>query len=189
MTTASKPPGMLTFLAHRWPTALALVLSVSSFFEQVTDQTVRSLAQAMLLLPLIYVVIAALRRRGWTWPFLVVALVGYVPLRMQHTVDPAVVLLAVSLAAAIWGTAHGQHRERDFQVQLAGMVAFGALAIGGLVVDPDLARYLVAAGWIGHGVWDWWHLLKDRVVARTFAEWCSVVDLVIGLSLIVVPLL
>ena len=86
------------------------------------------------------------------------------------------VLLAIALAAAIWGTSHGHHRERDFRLQLVGMAGFGALAVAGLVVDPDLGRYLVAAGWLGHAVWDWVHLAKDRVVSRSYAEWCGAVD-------------
>jgi hypothetical protein len=69
------------------------------------------------------------------------------------------------------------------------MAGFGALALAGLAVDPDLARYLVAAGWLAHGVWDWVHLAKDRVVARSFAEWCGALDMMTGAGLIIVPLL
>jgi hypothetical protein len=43
------------------------------------------------------------------------------------------------------------------------MLGFGALALAGLVVDPDLGRYLVAAGWFLHGVWDFVHFKLDRV--------------------------
>jgi hypothetical protein len=120
---------------------------------------------------------------------LVVLAALFVVLRLQDRVEPAVVFLAVALAVVIWGSGHGRHREWDFRLQLAGMAGFGALALAGLSVDPDLARYLVAAGWFAHGVWDWAHLAKDRVVSRSFAEWCRALDVMIATALIVVPLL
>ncbi|MCX4903070.1 hypothetical protein [Streptomyces sp. NBC_00878] len=54
----------------------------------------------------------------------------------------------------------------------------------GLAVDPDLGRCLVAAGWFFHGVWDFVHLRLDKVVARSFAEWCAVVDVLIAVHLL-----
>jgi hypothetical protein len=51
-------------------------------------------------------------------------------------------------------------------------------------VDPDLGRYLVAAGWFLHGIWDFVHLKLDKVVARSHAEWCGVLDIVIAAELV-----
>jgi hypothetical protein len=51
-------------------------------------------------------------------------------------------------------------------------------------VDPDLGRYLVAAGWFGHGIWDFVHLKLDKVVARSYAEWCGVLDVLIAAELV-----
>jgi hypothetical protein len=60
---------------------------------------VHALAEAMLLLPLWYVVIAAVARRSWTW-FVLVGVVGlFVLLRLQDRVESAAVLMAVALAA------------------------------------------------------------------------------------------
>lgn len=53
-------------------------------------------------------------------------------------------------------------RDSTFQVQALGMLVFGGLALAGLVVDPELGRYLVAAGWFFHGVWDFVHLKLTR---------------------------
>ena len=67
------------------------------------------------------------------------------------------------------------------------MVGFGALAVAGLVIDPDLGRYVVAAGWFLHGVWDFVYLKLDRVVTRSYAEWCGVVDILIAAELVFLP--
>jgi hypothetical protein len=91
----------------------------------------------------------------------------------------------VALLVLVWGAVDGRLRRPDpFRVQALGMLGFGALALAGLVVDPDLGRYLVAAGWFLHGVWDFVHIKLDRVVARSFAEWCGVVDVVIAAELV-----
>jgi hypothetical protein len=63
------------------------------------------------------------------------------------------------------------------------MVGFGALALVALSVDPDLGRYLVAAGWFLHGIWDFVHLWLDKVVARSYAEWC-VIDVLVAAQLV-----
>ena len=60
-----------------------------------------------------------------------------------------------------------------------------------MALDPDLSlsRYVVAVGWFAHGVWDFVHPWADKVVARSFAEWCDVVDVLIAAELVLLPLL
>lgn len=67
------------------------------------------------------------------------------------------------------------------------MVGFTAVALTAVSVDPDLGRYIVAAGWFGHAVWDAGHLWADRVVARSFAEWCAVFDVLRAIGILVLP--
>jgi hypothetical protein len=193
MTPSTTPaPRVFTFLARRWPTLLAVALVADNLFGEVTDAATLRFAEAMLLLPLLYVVLAVVRRRAATWPVLVGLLALFVGLQLHDavpTVPTVPVLLAVALGASLWGVGHQLHREGDFRRQLAGMAGFGALAVTALLVDPDLTRYLVAAGWFAHGVWDAVHLVRNRVVARSFAEWCAVVDVTIAVSLVAAPLL
>jgi hypothetical protein len=172
-------------LKDRWPTALALGMSALTFGGSGTDEGVDTFAQILPLLPLLYLVVAKLRRRQATWPGLVVGLVAVIVLRALDVIAPAAVFSAVALLVLVWGAADGQLRRPDpFRVQALGMLGFGVVALAGLVVDPDLGRYLVAAGWFLHGVWDFVHLKLDRVVARSFAEWCGVVDVVIAAELV-----
>ena len=90
----------------------------------------------------------------------------------------------MALTVLVWGAVDGQLRRSDpFTVQTLGMLGFGALALAGLVVDPDLGRYLVAAGWFLHGVWDFVHLELDKVVAPSYTLWCGVIDIGIAFEL------
>ena len=51
-------------------------------------------------------------------------------------------------------------------------------------MDPDLGGYLVAFALIGPAGWDAYHYLRNRVVARSYAEWCAVVDLLVGVAIL-----
>jgi hypothetical protein len=55
-------------LKDRWPTALALGMSALTFGGGETDEAVATFAQVLPLLPLLYLVVAKLRRRQATWP-------------------------------------------------------------------------------------------------------------------------
>jgi hypothetical protein len=178
----------VAWLGRRWPTLLALACSALTLDGTDSDESVYGLSEALLILPLLYLVTAAVARRGFTWAFFLGCIGLLVGLRNQDWVDPSMALLAVALGAVVWGTAHGRQRQRLFLVQVAGMVVFGGVALAGMAIDPDLGRHLVAAGWFAHGIWDVAHLRVDKVVSRSFAEWCAVVDVLIAAQLVLLPL-
>ena len=47
-----------------------------------------------------------------------------------------------------------------------------------------MGGYLVALALIGHAGWDAYHYLRNRVVGRSYAEWCAVVDLLLGAAIL-----
>jgi hypothetical protein len=78
--------------------------------------------------------------------------------------------------------------RRVLRVQLAALVAYGLLVQAATAAAPRVSLLLIGAGWLAHAGWDWWHHRRNAVVPRPYAEWCAVVDTVIGLSVIVVAL-
>ncbi|MEU4546625.1 hypothetical protein [Nonomuraea dietziae] len=174
-----------TVVLRRWPTALAAGIAILSLGGGGSDEGVAALATALMLLPLLYLIVAKIRRRQASWPVLVALSVLFVVLRALDVIAPSAFFAAVALVVLVWGAVDGQlHRPGPFRTQALGMVGFGALALAGLIVDPDLGRYLVAAGWLFHGVWDLVHLKLDKVVARSYAEWCGVLDVLIAVQLV-----
>jgi hypothetical protein len=174
-----------TAVLQRWPTGLALGMSALTFGGSGSGEEVMSLANALVLLQLGYLVVAKLRRRQASWPVIAVGFVVIIVLRLLEVIAPAAVLSAVALVVLVWGGVDGQLRRPDpFRVQVLGMLGFGAIALAGLVVDPDLGRWLVAAGYFLHGVWDFVYFRLDRVVARSHAEWCAVLDILIAAELV-----
>jgi hypothetical protein len=182
ITSARRP--WTRWLRQAWPVALAVGMAALSFGGSDSAEGVAALSEALLLLPLLYLVVAKLRRREASWPALLAGILPYIALRALDVVPPAAVFSAVALVVLVWGAVDGQLRRPDpFRVQALGMLGFGAVALAGLVVDPDLGRWLVAAGWLLHGVWDFVHLKLDKVVARSYALWCGILDVGIAVEL------
>jgi hypothetical protein len=73
-----------------------------------------------------------------------------------------------------------------FTAQVLAMLAFGAVSIIALYVDPTIGACLVAAGLLGHALWDAEHYRRDAVVARPYAEFCGVLDLLLAAVVVVV---
>ncbi|SDL21621.1 hypothetical protein SAMN05216298_3099 [Glycomyces sambucus] len=189
-TSTPQGRGLKHALIRRWPTLLAILVSIPGFTDEPTRGLVDSFAVAMLLLPLWYVVIGATGRRNLTWWVLGGAIALFVGLRFQDAVDPSVVLLSISLAAVVWGTIRGRLVEPAFLLQIAGLAVFAALSATALnAADFDTALYAVAAGWFAHGIWDIAHHRANAGVARTGAEWCAVVDVLIAVQLVLMSLL
>ncbi|MFF7391242.1 hypothetical protein ACFZAE_22705 [Streptomyces scabiei] len=218
-TPASAGRSPVRALSRRWPTMLALALTVPGLVLGASADppgpaesaaTIDAHAELLPLLPLLYVVVHQIGRPRATWPVLAVGASCAVALQALDLVSPAGVMVGTALAVLLWGAVRSAIRSRAssrgpvgsvaegttggtphgravFGLQAAGAVVFGALAVTGLVLDADLGRYLIAAGWFCHGVWDFAHLRMRRlrgVVAPTFAEWCAVVDVVVAVELV-----
>jgi len=174
-------------LKHRWPTALGIAVAALTFFdEQVTVEFVSFVSAIVVLLGVIYVGAAALERRRAAW---VMLLAGFAVLTTGRVLDwsvgPSLVFLVSALVFLVLGVVRGQLRKGGgLPLQTIGMLGFGASGLLALPVNPTLGGYLVAAALIGHAVWDAVHFRLNRVVARSYAEFCAVVDLLLGVAIL-----
>lgn len=170
-------------VTDRWPTAVAIAGAAGILLDPGAD--VASLIQLFPLLPMVYLVVAKLERPGTTWPVVGIGTVLIGVLRVTEVLPAASVMYGLALLVLIWGVVDGHSRgSATFRLQALGMLAFGALGLVALVVEPDIARFLIAAGWLFHGVWDFWHLKTGKAVARSYAEACGVVDVLVAAGLI-----
>jgi hypothetical protein len=189
--TLSATPPRTSLWTRRRQTILGLTIGlvfvVGVLFGD-KDETPRALATLLMLLPLLYLVVATLGRQQWTWPVLYASLPVLPLLQLQPWVDPAYVLIALAVAAVMWGGGHGLLHTNDYRLQIAGMIGFGTLAWLGLTIDVDVAKYVVVAGFLGHAAWDWVHLTRNRVVDPTYAEFCQAIDVMAAVALAVLPL-
>ena len=175
-------------LMHRWPTALGIAVAAMTAYDLEIDAgSVSSLSALVVLMALVYVGAAALDRRWSAW---VVLLAGFVVMvvfqdLLDSGIDPSAVLLIAALVFVVVGALRGQlRRPGGLTLQAAGMLGFGVVALMALYVEPFLGGYLVAFALLGHAAWDAYHYLRDRVVARSYAEWCAVIDLLTGAAIL-----
>jgi hypothetical protein len=175
-------------LIHRWSTVLGIAVAAMTAYDLELDAgSVSSLAALVVLMALVKDGAAALDRRRAAWVVFLAALaVMIVLLLVDPGSAPSVVLLVAALVLVVVGAVRGQlRRPGGLKLQAAGMLGFGVVAIMALYADPRVGGYLVAFALLGHAAWDAYYYLRDRVVSRSYAEFCGVLDLLVGAAILV----
>jgi hypothetical protein len=98
-------------------------------------------------------------------------------------------MLVVAGVITTYGLARGARRPAwGVPWQGLAMVVMGGTAITAGAVGPTWAGLLVAGGLLAHAVWDVVHHRLDRVVVRSMAEFCAVLDTSLALVVLAVTL-
>ena len=184
---AAPPRGVtaLRALARHWGAWLGLAVAALSVWD-LTDGVM--FADIIGLAAFGYLLLAVLDRRSLTWPLVLLLTAAVVVLRAVD-VTPAQVFAAAAVALAVAGVIGGRLRRSSLHLLQSPLaVVFGAAAVTATLVSVEAGSYIVAAGLIAHAVLDVVLWRADRVVARSFAEWCAVFDVVVGVGIVVVML-
>jgi hypothetical protein len=70
-------------------------------------------------------------------------------------------------------------------LQALAMAAFGATAAVALYANEVVGAFLVAAGLLAHAGWDAYHHWANKVVIRSMAEFCFVLDTLLAAAIVV----
>jgi hypothetical protein len=169
-------------LLHRWPTALGIAVAAGSALDL---ESGLEFAALTVLMAVIYLG-AAVFDRPWTaWVVLFAGLPLAFVLPATSWTDRSMILLVVGAVFAIVGVALGLLvKPGGLPLQTVGMLAFGSAILVALYVDPGLGGKLVGITILGHGAWDAYHYLRNTVVQRSYAEFCTVVDLLLGAAIL-----
>lgn len=171
-------PSLTKWLVDRWPTWLGIgfALLIGSGLSDPRD-----LSFLLVVLVLGYVVPAVLGRRDAAWWVAIGATVLVTAAKIAE-VDETTLLLGAAAVAVIVGAIR---RPRDLRVQVAAGTAFVVIALVASTLNPTIGGALIAAGLFGHAGWDVYHHHTDKVVVRSYAEWCAVLDSVLGVAVVV----
>lgn len=168
-----------------WPAASGVLVAAATAYA-LTDG--RGAAPVVAASGLVYLAAAASGRRGAAWVSFAVAFV-LIAIDKFTAFDAVPWLLVLAGAVLVAGLLL---RRRGpwwmLPLQAGAMVAFGAIAAVALALDPRWGGLLVAAGLVAHAAWDIWHHRTDRVVDRSFAEFCAVLDVLVAIVVAVVSL-
>jgi hypothetical protein len=163
-----------------WPLGLGLVFAV------VIGVVVGGgFATIVFVCGLMYLVAAVIGRPSVAWLAFLLSgpIVALGPVLRAEVLALAIVG-ALAVVFVIVGVARGTWRIPVNRWQIPVAVLCGAIAVAAYrATSPLVAAGLVAAGLVGHAVWDVLHHRRGVVVSRSYAEFCAAFD--IGLAVIV----
>jgi hypothetical protein len=177
-----------SLLRRRWPSLAGLGFAALVAFDLASGV---ELAPVLAASAAVYLGAAALQRPAAAWPlfFVTVALITVARV-LDDRFEPTWGILAGAVALLAYGLLRGAGRPgHGLPLQTLGLLGFGAAAAAALVITPELGAYLVAAGLLGHAAWDLHHHRTNRVVVRSLAEFCLVLDTALAVAIVVVTVL
>lgn len=198
VTTSSPTPpaapragsALREFVSRRWPVGLALFVAALSIYDLPSAGVSGRTEQALILLGavLVYLGSAVIARPTAAWP-LFAAVFPVVVIQRVFDVDAVLGLSAGVAALLVLGVVFGRlgTAQRNAE-QVTGALAFGLVGTVALFVHPVLSGLLVGGGLVGHAVWDVIHHRRNKVVTRTLAEFCGVLDLTVGVTVLLLTL-
>jgi len=136
---------------------------------------------------LVYLGAAALQKPLAAWPlFLLTFVVIYAAEVGWIDFDATWVFLGLAGLFVGYGLLRGAVRPTvGLPLQTIAMIAFGAAAAIALFVNEVVGAYLVAAGLLAHAAWDVYHHWTNKVVARSLAEFCFVLDTLLAVAIVI----
>ncbi|PZG07646.1 hypothetical protein C1I95_30810 [Micromonospora craterilacus] len=173
-------------LRQRWPAALGVLVAAGTALGLDYGGQAASVVAAS---GFVYLAAAATGRPGAAWPAFGVTFV-LVGLGLAPTgFDPVPWLCVAALGIAIFGFVRAGWRPAwSLPLQSAAMLALGAAALLALKADHVTGGVIVSVALFGHAAWDVWHHRTGRVVVRSLAEFCGVLDVLLGVGVLVVTL-
>lgn len=136
---------------------------------------------------LVYLAAAALEKPSASWPVFFGSVVVITAAKMGFIgADATWVLLGIAAAFLGYGLVRGtSHSTGGLPLQTIAMVVFGGVAVSALYVNPTAGAYLVAAGLFAHAAWDVYHHRMNKVVSRSLAEFCCVLDVSLAAAIVI----
>jgi hypothetical protein len=187
-STLQTNPKPQSLLRRRWATLAGLGFASLVGFDLASGV---ELAPVLAASAAVYLGAAALRRPAAAWPLFFATVVVITAARLlEDRLEPTWVILAGAVALGVYGLLRGAARPGyGLPLQTVALLGFGAAAGAALVVNPELGAYLVAAGLLGHAAWDAYHHRVNRVVVRSMAEFCLVLDTALAAAIVTVTVL
>jgi hypothetical protein len=187
-STLQTHPKPQSLLRRRWATLAGLGFAALVAFDLASGV---ELAPILAASAAIYLGAAALRRPSAAWPlFFAITAVITVARLLEDRLEPTWAVLAGAVVLGVYGLLRGAARPGyGLPLQSLALLGFGAAAGAALVVTPEFGAYLVAAGLLGHAAWDAYHHRVNRVVVRSMAEFCLVLDTALAAAIVTVTVL
>jgi len=140
----------------------------------------------------VYLGSAALQRRKAAWPVFAISLVvvglgSNVPGSNVPGINATWWMVALAAALILYGVTRGALRPSwGVPLQAVALAVCAAAALVAADANQTLAGVVVAAGLFAHTAWDIYHHRTERVVVRSMAEFCAVLDTLLAVIVLAV---
>ena len=129
----------------------------------------------------------------YRWPALVgivlATATSFIKIPSKLILPFALGLILCAASYPIFGTILHQWRKPFLpMLHVAVFAGLFAVAYVALQIDISVSRYLLAAAFIGHAIWDAYHFRARRIVPRWYAEACGVYDVILAVIILFLPL-
>ncbi|WP_324765179.1 hypothetical protein SO078_25720 (plasmid) [Sinorhizobium meliloti] len=174
-----------------WPTAIGLAFAAFVSVDLLNgSEHGTDLAAIVVASGLVYLAAAALEIPWVSWPVFLLSVVvitvarfGLIPF------DATWAMLILAALFAVYGVIRTLRRPNpELPLQAIAMSAFGGLATVALFISPFVGALLVAAGLVAHAGWDVYHHVKNKVVVRSMAEFCFMLDTALAIVIVLATL-
>lgn len=187
-TIITEPPGghrALTrvWLARRWPTGIGILLAASiAGMLWIGIAVGDEIAPIVTASGFVYLGAAAFQRRIAAWPMF---LIGFVLITIGFVIpgfNPSWWMIVLIAVVVMYGLVRGAMRPPwGVPLQAAAFVVLAVAALIAVALSAPWGGLLVSAGLLAHAAWDLYHHRVDRVVVRSIAEFCGVLDTLLAL--------
>ena len=174
-----------------WPTLAGIGFAAFVALDLVRgSENGSDLASIVAASGLVYLAAAALQKPATAWLVFFASVVVITVAKVGLTdLDATWMLLGLAVLFLGYGLLRGAaHPTGGLPLQTIGMIAFGAVAAMAQFVNEVAGAYLVAAGLLAHAAWDVYHHWADKVVARSLAEFCFVLDTLLAAVIVFVTM-
>lgn len=173
-----------TRVTRWWPALAGLALAATTGYGIASGAAVAAVVAAS---GFVYIGAAAVGNRAAAWPAFGVSFVLIVLAKVVPAVDPIWTMSALAALLAVVGVVRGGPRPwSGLPLQAAAMLVLAVVALTAAQAQPVAAGLLVAAALLAHAGWDVYHHRTGRVVVRSMAEFCCVLDTVLAVLVLVV---
>ena len=185
MSTTAEAPAPGTAVLRRWPTCAGIAFAAFNLWAMASGA---DLAYILVSAGAVYLGAAAVKRRDAAWPMFFAAVV-IVTIGMFAGFEAVWVLTGAAAALAVYGVVRGALRPADgLPLQTLAMAVIVASTAWAITSGGDLGAYLVAGGLLAHAGWDAYHHRAEKVVSRSLAEFCFVLDALLAVAIVVLTL-
>lgn len=190
MAQAAHPASTGSGLAGHWPVVVGVVAGAGLGWGLWSGHVSWRQAVAVLVAAaFVYLGSAALDSRRAAWPMFGLTVVAITAGGRVALLDPVLVLGVAALLLAVVGLARGRIEPGwGLPAQSAVMVLALAVALLASGIAQPWAGLVLAAGLVGHAVWDVAHYRSRRVVAVSMAAFCAVFDVLLAGAIVAVVL-